>query len=226
MPPERELGLDPLLRDGEAALLETRHLGLREARVDELGEGRAAPQAEGGAKGLDGVLRIAGLERAARLGCELLEAIAVDLARLGPQRVAGRACEHARLAERAPQTGHDGLQRIRGVCRSFVLPEGVHKPIRRDGLVGMRCQERDESPLTMTHDIDLLAAVAEHLELAEDSELHVPLPCRPDSPVQVDCKACPAFSPYSDGTCKGRSGDAQEGSGSEWVRAAGSDGRR
>ena len=210
----------------QAAFLEPGDLGLREARVGELRERGPPPERERGTEGVDGRIRVAGLEGAPRIGGEPLEAPGVDLVRLGPQRVARRARDDARLAQSPAQARDDGLQRVRGICRSFVLPQGVHEPIRRDGLVRMCCQERDEGPLTVAHDIDQLAAIAEHLELAEDSELHVPLPCRPVSPVPVDCKACSAFSPYSGGTCKGRSGDAQEGCWSEWVRAAGSDGRR
>jgi hypothetical protein len=53
----------------------------------------------------------------------------------------------------------------------------------------VRRQQRDQRPLTVPDDIDLLAGIADHLELAEDPELHVPLPCRPVSLVPVDCKA-------------------------------------
>ena len=46
----------------------------------------------------------------------------------------------------------------------------------------MRRQERDEGSPTVPDDLDPLARIVEHLELAEDPELHVPLPyasCRP-----------------------------------------------
>ena len=54
VPAERELGLDALLGHRQAALLEPGDLGLREARVGELRERRAAPERERGAKGVDG----------------------------------------------------------------------------------------------------------------------------------------------------------------------------
>ena len=43
---KREVGVDPLLEHGEAALLEARDLGPREVVVGEIGQRRPAPQRE------------------------------------------------------------------------------------------------------------------------------------------------------------------------------------
>ena len=125
----------PAPRGAEAELLEARDLVLGEPLVGELGQRRATPERERSVQALE----VAALDRT-------LEALAVELALLDAQQVAGRSGDEA-VAELLPEQGDvvaDDLGRGR---RRRLVPELVDEPVDRDDLVGVEQQERDQREL-------------------------------------------------------------------------------
>ena len=78
VPPEREVGLDPLLERDRAELLEPRDLRLRERLVEEVGERGTAPERERLAQSALGRDGISAFERGAPILCEPREAVEID----------------------------------------------------------------------------------------------------------------------------------------------------
>jgi len=84
VPPECEIGLDPLLECGEPGVLEPRPRVSGKGLGLELGERRAAPEVERLGKALCRGLRVARSQELAPLSGEALEAIEVELALFDP----------------------------------------------------------------------------------------------------------------------------------------------
>ncbi len=95
VPAELQVGVDPLVERDQARLLQVRELGVRNAVVGQVGQGRAAPEGERLAE-----QRRGGLGAGAGRACaELLEAPEVELAVLDAQRVAAAVRGDAIAAE-------------------------------------------------------------------------------------------------------------------------------
>ena len=90
VPTEREVCIDPVFDGDEPELLESGDLGTREVLEREVGERRPGPELERGAKEVGGASRVARGTRCLRRRRQLLKPIEVELARLGPQQIAGR----------------------------------------------------------------------------------------------------------------------------------------
>ncbi|GAA3136233.1 hypothetical protein GCM10020001_068530 [Nonomuraea salmonea] len=109
VPSEREVGLDAVLGGGQAQLLQSGSGGLG---VRGVGERRAVPQVEPGAQQRRGPLGVAAGQRLPPVADEQLEAAGVDVLGVGDQPVAGRVELDAVAAQRPPQPGDLGLQRV------------------------------------------------------------------------------------------------------------------
>jgi hypothetical protein len=117
VPPECEVGLDPLLERGEPCVLEPRSGVSCEGLGLELGERRAAPELERLGKALCRGLRVAGAQELAPLSGEALEAIEVELALFDAQRVARRLRQQPICPERFSQlrdVALEGFRRVSG----------------------------------------------------------------------------------------------------------------
>ena len=108
--PQGELGLDPCLDGDEPFLLEPGGLGPGERRGPNICESGATPERErlteslGGCRGTQG----AGTDH------EPAEQLEIDLAGLGPQRVAGATRLQTLGAQNAPQPVYGDLDRVGG----------------------------------------------------------------------------------------------------------------
>ena len=106
--PQGELGLDPCLDGDEPFLLEPGGLGPGERRGPNICESGATPERErlteslGGCRGTQG----AGTDH------EPAEQLEIDLAGLGPQRVAGATRLQTLGAQNAPQPVYGDLDRV------------------------------------------------------------------------------------------------------------------
>ena len=122
---ELEIGFDPLLLGCEAQLVEPRDLGLREVRVAELREGRAAPQPERLPQLLGGELGLATSSRSPRLLERVMKDVGVELAALE-----AKAVSVAVRLERAPAEPSVPRSRETSACSVFSAEEGGVSPQR------------------------------------------------------------------------------------------------
>ena len=135
VPPERQVGLDPLLDGGEPGILEPRTRVSGERLGAELCERRPAPELECFGEALRRGLRVAGTEQLAPLSNQALEPIEVELALLNPDGVARWLGDQTIGAERLPQLRDIALERLRRRFRRLIAPEVVDKPGDRDNPV-------------------------------------------------------------------------------------------
>ena len=171
MPPEHELGVDPLLERREAKLLEPLDGRTGERLVGEVGERRPAPEVERlveqGGRGR-GVVARAG---APGLRRQALEAGEVEVLVADAEDVAGRPrLDRVGRAERAPELRHLPLNlRDRGHRRPSRV-ELVGEPL--DGHDAVRVQEQDRERRALPRPAELDRAVlADDLERSQDAEL-------------------------------------------------------
>ena len=162
MAAELEVGVDPLLDRRGLLLLELRALRTGD-RVVEVGERRAAPQAQcfpqllGGAFGAE----------TARVGDELLEPLEIEAAGLDADEVAGLLRDDRVAAEGLPELRDVNLERRRGSVRRRSVPELVDQPVARDDAVRVQEQERKECSLLRASERDR-APILGRLERAEN----------------------------------------------------------
>ena len=128
---QREVGLDALLDDDGAQLLEPGDLRLRERLVDEVGERRAAPERERLAQRDLGGGRVARLERGPPLLRERDEAVHVDALGLELEHVARRA-RRDDGAERLAELRDVDLDGVRGRLGRIAGPERLDEPVDGD----------------------------------------------------------------------------------------------
>ena len=170
-----EVDVDAGFEGEQAQLLEAGDLGLRKGLVAEVGQGGAAPEPECLAQLPARRGRVAGGDCLPRAGDEVLEAVAVQLARLDPQEVA-RGASHERFLRRPespPQPGDVPLERSPRGRRRLPVPELVHQPVGRDDLVRLQEEEGEDGALPRSAEGDR-AALAAGLERPQDSEFHGP----------------------------------------------------
>ena len=134
-----------------------------------------------------------------RLGAfqEPLELVEVELARPHAQEVPGAVCLQrvSGCSECLAKVGDVYLDRLRGGPRNAARPKVVREPIRRDDLVRVEEQDREQGALPRCAQIET-AITVESLEWAKDPELHgatvlrfgtrlyrVLGPCQPRTPI-------------------------------------------
>ena len=144
VPPECEVGLDPLLERGEPGVLEPRSGVSCEGLGLELGERRAAPELEGLGKALCRSLRVTGAKELTPLSGEALEAIEVELALFDAQRVSRRLREQPICPERFSQLRDVALEGFRRRFRRLLAPEVLGQPADRNNPVTAELKRREK----------------------------------------------------------------------------------
>ncbi len=177
VPAEREVGVDPHLDREQVHLLEAPDRRLRERLVDEIGERGAAPERERLAQPLGGLLRLGG----AGLLDEALEAVEIELLGGELDHVAGRERDEqlGARAERLAQARDARLERAGVRLRGLVRPQLLDQPARRDDLVRVEQEQREQAALPLPGHLQGAVSV-QHLERPQNPELHLPsTPCLP-----------------------------------------------
>ena len=171
VPPEHEVGVDPLLERREAKLFEPLDGRTGERLVREVGERRPAPELErlaeqrGGGRGVVARARALGLRRQA------LEAGEVEVLVADAEDVAGRPrLDRVGRAERAPELRHLALHLRDG---RHGRPSGVEVVGELlDGHDAVRVQEQDRERRALPRPAEPDRAVlADDLERSQDAEL-------------------------------------------------------
>ena len=178
--PPSEVGIDACLDRLQPELVEPRDLLLCERLICELLVGVPAPQRQRLPQHRRGGLRIFGDELTTLHG-QPLEQQRVDVVGWCFQHVARWPGQHERTfrarlpagLERRTQVGDEHPHGVVPVRAGVVRPQLVDDPIRRHHRPVMDQQQRQQRPLLRRAQLDSLA-VAEHLQLAEDPELHDP----------------------------------------------------
>ena len=141
--PRGQVGLDALLQCREAQVLQARHVRARERLVGQVGQRRPAPEAErlaqlrGGGSGVS----LGGL------GDERLEAGQVELGWLDPEQIAGGTGQQPSVAELLAQTGDVDLHALGHRRRRRAAPHLVDEELRREDVVGVQEQHREQRSL-------------------------------------------------------------------------------
>jgi hypothetical protein len=162
VPARGEVGVDALLERREPQLLQPGDLRLRERLVGQVGERRPAPQAERLAQHPRGRAGIG----AAGLGDQRLEARRVELRRVEAEHVARRAGDEPAVAELAAQARDVHLDALGDRRRRRLAPDLVDQPLRRDHVVGVQEQHREQRALLGPAERERATAVG-HLQRAE-----------------------------------------------------------
>src|ERR671923_201963 len=168
VPARLEVGVDPLLEDGQPELLQAADLGLREGLERELAERRSAPEGE----------RLAELRRPLvgrgrlRLGGQGLRPGRIEPARVDTEQVSGRLRHENVRPEQLPQLGDEVLKGGRSRLRRVLTPERVDQAVGRDGAAGIDEEEREQGPLLRPAERQRFAVRA-HLDRPEDAELEL-----------------------------------------------------
>ena len=163
-----QLGFDPVLQRRNAQLLEPRDRGVGELRVREVGERAAVPELERLAEPRDRLCGIAGCERVATGGGQLLEPLRVHALQLDDELVAARPRDERPLRQLAAKRRDGVPDHPRRGRRRGRAPEIVDQGLDRHRLVGTQEQRGDEG-LPRPAQLDEGRA-AQHLERAEDPE--------------------------------------------------------
>ncbi len=160
------------LQRSQGQLAQVCSFGIGEAGIGELAQWVPAPQlerlGESGRRRLDVALA---KEPPAR-GHQSFETDCVDVVGIDGEGIAGLAGENRRRPERAPQLTDLCLQSIGWVGRLPVFPQGVDEVVGRDRPPPVQRQESQQSSLLGAADLHRLARL-QHLELAEEPDLHV-----------------------------------------------------
>jgi hypothetical protein len=162
VPAGGEVAIDRQLERGDAKLVQAADLGRGERLVRDIGERRAAPQAQ----------RVAGRARRD----ELLEAPRVQLAVAEPQLVTTPPRDDLRavaaVGEHLAQLRDIQLDHLGRRRRRLVTPEPHDDPVRRDGRAGVQRQQRQQCPWLPGADQHRLAAGA-CLHGSENADVHI-----------------------------------------------------
>ena len=157
----RQPGLQRIVNELEAQLVETDRFGLEPGNRVELCECRAAPQ-------LEGSLRIAPAESA--------NGVEVELVRLQPEAVAALALLQpvGPRAELAAEPADLVVQRLHGVVRRFIRPQCVHEPNGGQAPVAGNREHGQQGAAPETPDDDL-SCFDPHSERPEQVDVHCEL---------------------------------------------------
>ena len=110
--------------------------------------------------------------RSSSLCDELLEANDVELIRLNPEAISGRARLDAIRTKRLAQLRHVHLQRGLSRCRRRLTPQLVDQSVTRHHLIRVQGQDRKHGALSRPADVKR-AAVLHNLQRTENPELHL-----------------------------------------------------
>jgi hypothetical protein len=177
---EGEVSVDPLLEPAQAELVEPGDLGSSEGVLREVGEWRAAPEAEPLAKALRGRPRLPAGEIALGLLQQGAKAVGVELTGLNPEQVAvpvglepaGPGAGGAvPSVERSAQPRDVDLKRLDRAGGGLLPPELVDQPVAGHDLVRVQQEQREQGPLPRTSEIDPVTVLG-NIERAKDAELH------------------------------------------------------
>jgi hypothetical protein len=157
MPASGEIHVDAPLQAGDAELVESGDLGLREALIGEVGERPPTPKTQ------------RGLEVA--VGDQLLDAIGVELAWSDPELVPQRSGEDPVLPECLAELGHVHLERLRRGSRWALAPERLQQHVLRHDAVRVQEEYGQKGAGLASAELDGSAIVA-NIERAENAELH------------------------------------------------------
>ena len=173
MPPERQFGVDPVFRGGQAQLRQPPGLGSCPGLIGHLGVRRSPPQRQCLGQYPRGPLGLTCGQRLPALGRQRLETPRVGL--LDVQYIArGAGDQHVartHLAERPPQARKIHVKALRPARRRISGPQFLDQPVPRDDLVGVHEQERQQGPLApAAHRHTALVRI--RLERPQDTEPH------------------------------------------------------
>ena len=171
--PECEIGLDPVLERRDVELVEPGDLVLREALVREIRQRRPSPEREGAPQLLGRLPGLAGRERGSSLGQTAFEAVAVELVRLDPKRIAAAngAKGLGAAGQLLPEGRNTVLQHLRSGLGRVLSPELVDDHVARHRLVAAQEQAGQHRPLPRPAQGQAALAV-EHLQGPEDAVVH------------------------------------------------------
>ena len=173
---ERKVGLDPLLERGHPQLGQAGNLGLSERIEREVRQRRASPELEGHAQGARRGLVRAGVEVPSSLLGQVLELCGVDRVGVDPEQIAGRLPDDRVRRQQLAELRHVDLERVgRGLGR-VASPELLDQCVRRDGLVPVQEQEREQASRLLPCELQPAAVVAVDFQRAQDSKFHPPTP--------------------------------------------------
>ena len=168
-PPAVDVGAEPALQRSETQLVEARRDRAHGREVGDVGERRAAPERQrhcqlrccvGGAASL--VISHPGRG-------VLLEPVQVQRAVGRDQRVATTVRGDRIAAQQLAQVRDVALDDIRRGIRRPLVPDPVDQAVDRDGLIGVREQDREHGALMAAGERDRLT-IDERLERSEDPE--------------------------------------------------------
>jgi hypothetical protein len=171
---EGQLGLEPLVEDAQALLLQAGGLGLGEAHPLEVGQRPPAPQPQRPPEPVGGRVQLPGRPGRPGLGEQALEVGQVELLRPDLDEVAGLAGDQDALglAEGLAQLVDQEVQRLPPRAGRRVVPQGLDQAGGGHDLVGLEQQDGQQCPHPRPADHQWPALVVQHLERAEQPELH------------------------------------------------------
>ena len=171
--PAAQRGVAALLDRLQPELGQAHGIGGGEVVVGELGQGIAAPQAEGPGQQLEGLAGVPPGDGPAGAVTQVVEAREVDPLGPDPQGVAaGMRLEvvgRAGRAEDPADARDDGLQGVARLPRRLA-PEGVDQAVARDHLAVPQEQDRQQRALAGARDLER-TSVRPQLERPEDPVL-------------------------------------------------------
>jgi hypothetical protein len=181
VPAARQQRLGPRFERGQAFLLQPACLRASGRHRIEIVQRGPAPQAQGLIEGPRRGGGVAGRQRRAALGGQLLEPQRVQFPRLHPQQVtrrpSGQPVGLPGRPERLTQLGQADLQAVGRLVGRLAGPQLLDQPVGRDHLVGAHQEQGQHRPGPGARQRQGLAA-GRHLERTEHSELH-PDPIHP-----------------------------------------------
>ena len=169
--PQSQVGSGPGFDRHQGQLVQMRPFGIKKARIGELGQRLAAPQAEGLAQRGRRRRHLAVGGQPLSLRDQLLEADDVDLVGSGGQGIAGFGGEDRRRPEGTAQLADLRLQGVGRVRRLPVAPQHVDQPVGADRLPPLQRQQGQQGPLLGAADRHRHATI-HRFELAEQPDLH------------------------------------------------------
>ena len=146
-PPERQPGLDVIVRRVGPQLLEPGGLGGGERRVGQVGERRPAPQRHRIAENGRRPRVLAVLQQRTAFARKGFEGGCVHFVRFDDQPVPGGGeLDRCQVLQRRPQPGDLRLQGVRGAVRRVFAVHAVDQPLGRDESTGLQGEQRQQRP--------------------------------------------------------------------------------
>jgi hypothetical protein len=152
-----EIHVEAPLQAGDAELVESGDLGLREVLIGEVGERPPTPKIQ------------RGLEVA--VGDQLLDAISVELAWSDLELVPQRSGEDPVVPEYLAELGHVHLERLRRGSWWALTPERLQQHVLQDDAVCVQEEYSQKGAGLASAELDGSAIVA-YIERAKNAELH------------------------------------------------------